>query len=316
MYSLSRILNHILRDLYAIRSPSLESRITLSAKYSGELFEWRRGLAKFLDADGMDTSMLIPLFQRQRNVLNLAYHHALILVYRPFLLSNFASLSSHNHSTLGSNDSNVARCLEAAVNIAAIVNELSEAGQIFRAFWVILSAIFPEYLTHIFQFTHYFAFCAIVVLYVYTIQQKRSSQDTWHKYFETAEKCQGQISLIAENESLAQRYSVVLEELRLEALKQIQLYPVQQQHRGSNVDLTMQPGGFTPQNSMQLGPDPNGYSHTGDMFTGSDANMFGEGPSATTPSSLMAELTSWGEFDSLVSSTSTCGCKCLTLPSR
>ena len=134
--SLSKILNHILRDLYAIRSPSLENRITLSAKYCGELFEWRKGLARFLDADGMDTSLLIPLYQRQRNVLNLAYHHSLILVYRPFLLSNFASLNSHNQGSVGLNESNVAACLEAAVNIAAIVNELSETGQIFRAFWV------------------------------------------------------------------------------------------------------------------------------------------------------------------------------------
>ena len=129
IYSLSKILNHILRDLYAIRSPSLETRITLSAKYSGQLLEWRKGIFRFLDAEYMDTSLLIPLFQRQRNVLNLAYHHALILVHRPFLLSNFASLNSHSQSSLGSNDSNVAECLNSAMEISKIVNELSEGGQ-------------------------------------------------------------------------------------------------------------------------------------------------------------------------------------------
>ena len=105
--------------------------------------------------------------------------------------------------------------------------------------------------------------------------------------------------MIAENESLAQRYSVVLEELRLEALKQIQQYPVYQQHKGPHEDLILQPGTFPQQNSVQMSPDQNGYSHAGDVF--SDGNIFGEDPNATTPNSLMAELTSWGEFDSLVS---------------
>ena len=125
---LSQIISLILRDLYAIRSPSLATRVTLSAKYSLQLTEWRRGLSKFLDADGFDPSLLIPLFQRQRNVLNLAYYHALILVHRPFLLSNFASLNNRNSRNRGAPgtpdmNKNVGECLEAATNIAVIVNE-------------------------------------------------------------------------------------------------------------------------------------------------------------------------------------------------
>lgn len=156
-------------------------------------------------------------------------------------------------------------------------------------------------LTHSLQFTHYFAFCAMVVLYVYTIQRRQSSQDTYRIYFDAAAKCQSQISMIAENESLAQRYSVVLEELRLEALKQTQV-PQQYtviNHRGSNAGLPTQASYQTP---LQISPDQSGYHYSGDMFSGTEANMLPEGPGATTPSSLMAELTSWGEFDSLVSS--------------
>jgi hypothetical protein len=37
-----------------------------------------------------------------------------------------------------------------------------------------------------------------------------------------------------------------------------------------------------------------------DIFSGSEPTMLGDSQNATTPSSLMAELTSWGEFDSLV----------------
>lgn len=139
--SLSRIISHILRDLYAIRPPSLSSRVALTAKYSNELINWRKALSRFLDADGIDTSLLIPLFQRQRNVLNLAYYHALILVYRPFLLSNFASLNSQSRRVRGAPgtpdmEKNVAACLDAAISITVIVNELTEGRQIFRAFWV------------------------------------------------------------------------------------------------------------------------------------------------------------------------------------
>ena len=53
-------------------------------------------------------------------------------------------------------------------------------------------------------------------------------------------------------------------------------------------------------------PDPDGSNQdgvqpvVGSMFSASDSTMFGDGQHSTTPSSLMAELTSWGEFDSLV----------------
>jgi len=110
----------------------------LSAKYAEELSNWRKSLSRFLD-EGFDTSLLIPLFQRQRNVLNLAYYHALILVHRPFLLSNFASLNSRNaRGAIGTPDvdRNVRDCFSAAMKIAEIVNELTEGRQIFRAFWV------------------------------------------------------------------------------------------------------------------------------------------------------------------------------------
>ena len=36
------------------------------------------------------------------------------------------------------------------------------------------------------------------------------------------------------------------------------------------------------------------------VFPTSDSTMFGDDQPTATPSSLMAELTSWGEFDSLV----------------
>ena len=139
--TLAKIISNILRDLYSIRAPSLAARVPLTAKHSLALINWRKRLSRFLDADGIDTSLLIPLFQRQRNVLNLAYYHALILVHRPFLLSNFASLSSRNERSRGAPgtadmDKSVSDCLDAAMSIAGIVDELMQGNQLYRAFWV------------------------------------------------------------------------------------------------------------------------------------------------------------------------------------
>ncbi|KAH7416810.1 hypothetical protein BKA64DRAFT_691375 [Cadophora sp. MPI-SDFR-AT-0126] len=294
--TLSKIISPILRDLYAIRAPSLPDRVNLTAKYSEELSKWRSGLARFLDGDSVDTSLLIPLFQRQRNVLNLAYYHALILVHRPFLLSNFASLNSRNNRLRGAPgspdmDKNVTECLSAAMNVALIVDELHESKQVFRGFW----------------FTHYFAFCAVVILYIYTIQQRNSPREKYRAYFEAAEKCQRQISSMAGHESLAERYSVVLEELRLEAVKQTETTR-DAQNQALRMSSIPQVGQMFPTTVID------GYqaTHPGNENSTSDfdlaTNMYangheaghGEGQNSTTPSSLMAELTSWGEFDSLV----------------
>ncbi|TVY83627.1 Activator of stress genes 1-like protein [Lachnellula suecica] len=291
--TLAKILSLILRDLYAIRSPSVTLRATLSAKYHQDLLDWRRGLSRFLDADGIDTSLLIPLFQRQRNVLNLAYCHALILVHRPFLLSNFASLNSRNprpprSSSTSDMDNNVAECLKAAICITTIVNQLTEGQQIYRAFW----------------FTHYFAFCAVVVLYVHTIQQRHVPRDTCRIFFDAAQKCQIQISSMGNSGSLAQRYSVVLEELRLEAVKQTQRQP---EFHPPNLDVSnvnINSGNApTPVQAGQIHETGQLQSQVSipDIFSNNlEGNMFGDALNATTPSSLMADLTSWGEFESLV----------------
>ena len=60
-----------------------------------------------------------------------------------------------------------------------------------------------------------------MVLYIYTIQRRSDPPATWCAYFQAAERCQSHISAFGgEKENFAQRYSIVLEELRLEAVKQ------------------------------------------------------------------------------------------------
>ena len=131
-----------------------------------------------------------------------------------------------------------------------------------------------------------------------------------------AERCQDQIAGMAENGSLAQRYSVVLEELRIEAIKQTQRQ--QEVQSSAHINSIIQSDIPGPQLNAQSGQsitvsgsNPNGLQGSVDMFPLPDPATFNNGPNSATPSSLIAELTSWGEFDSLVG-LSTLHLSCIT----
>lgn len=301
---LTRIVSLVLRDLYSIRPPSLALRIELSAKYTNDLDRWRESLGPFLDAAGIESSLLIPIYQRQRGVLNLAYYHAMLLIHRPFLLSNFANLTgirSHPYFRApGAADTsgNIASCLDAAMNIVRVVDDVFTSSNLFRAFW----------------FTQYYAFCGVVVLYIYRIRQHLlSPAGQCEEYFAAGQKCQRQLESISETDCLARRYCVVLEELRLEAVRQ-----TNQQTRASEpgiagpTPLPVAGAGATDQggsrsNSTVLAvpelsdangasPDMSASFYSGNVPQTPDSAMFN---SNYLPSN-MADLTSWGQFDSLV----------------
>jgi hypothetical protein len=120
---------------------STSARSTLTAKSAADLQSWHAEMAKFLDSDGFNAALLLPIYQRQRNVLNLAYWHAMILTHRPFLLSNFARLQqngSHGRSPAHRSqaETSVRECLGAAMNIVETLDELVQSQQMFRAYWV------------------------------------------------------------------------------------------------------------------------------------------------------------------------------------
>lgn len=136
---ISRIVSRVLRDIYSIRPPAMPLRVELAAKYSRDLGEWRANLARFLDADVIDSSLLVPIYQRQRNVLNLAYYHSILLIQRPFLLTNFANLANINktsdQTTNIDTSQNIEDCLDAAMRIVGIVDDMFKRGGMFSAFW-------------------------------------------------------------------------------------------------------------------------------------------------------------------------------------
>jgi hypothetical protein len=277
---LIRIVSLILRDLYAIRPPGFALRIDLSSKYTSELHSWRHALALFLDDDrnhNIESYLLIPIYQRQRSVLNLAYYHAMLLIHRPFLLSNFASLTHMpTHSTFNASidtSSNISTCLDAAMSIVRVVDDVFKSSNLFRSFW----------------FTQYYAFCAVVVLYIYRIQQHLVTPGKCEGYFSAGMKCQRQLESVSETDCLARRYCLVLEELRLEAVRQVgKVQGGTVQFGPANVDTL-------PPFATETTPTENPYY--ANMLTPESAVL---GNGFLPDSSIMADLTSWGQFDSLV----------------
>jgi hypothetical protein len=147
------------------------------------------------------------------------------------------------------------------------------------------------------------------MLYVYAIQQRHASPDTYLPAFQAAIKCQGQITSIAIPGSLAQRYGVVLQELRLEVLR----------HNSHLLALTTEAervdggtmrdgneallGAYAGQNLLGLGPQSMQFAPTGEGI-GDHLGLSGEeglGFVEHSPGSSIVQMTGWGQFDSLVS---------------
>lgn len=112
--------------------------------------------------------------------------------------------------------SHVRKCIEAADDIIKLVDSLAKQGILIQSFW----------------FTHYVCFCAIIVIYIYTIQQLQLSKsespssnteglNRLRSLFSMAEICQQHLAEATRKNCPSRRYSIILEELRLEVHRQI-----------------------------------------------------------------------------------------------
>ena len=112
--------------------------------------------------------------------------------------------------------SHVRKCIDAADDIIKLVDSLAKQGILIQSFW----------------FTHYVCFCAIIVIYIYTIQQLQLSTSEspssntedfgrLRSLFSMAEICQQHLAEATRKNCPSRRYSIILEELRLEVHRQI-----------------------------------------------------------------------------------------------
>ncbi|KAH6660317.1 fungal-specific transcription factor domain-containing protein [Truncatella angustata] len=208
-YKLHRILGKVLRDIYSIQPVSATEQCIRSHKYLQEIREWRSIAPGFLQLDSKDVPPLIPIFQRQREVLKFTYWHAVIVTCRPLLLQSFTHRQQKpdNTRSIPRIHEGVKECLHAAMLVVDSVIQMFESGRMFRSFWA----------------TCYYGFSAAAILYVYTIQQALSSPETYRVYLDAATRFQGKLSTLFDDNSLVARYYIMLEELRLEVLQYVDI---------------------------------------------------------------------------------------------
>jgi hypothetical protein len=146
----------------------------------------------------------------------------MIHVTRSFLLNDFTDLSRRPKVPHPMVSSYVQKCIQAAEDIMTIIDTLAQQGVLIQSFW----------------FTHYVCFCAILVVYIHTIQQHRKSMgvsssasvssagspgdsDKLRLLFSLAESCQQHLAEATRKNCPSRRYGIILEELRQEVHRQI-----------------------------------------------------------------------------------------------
>lgn len=214
-YSLGRILGEISRQLYSINPISRDSPLETAVRLTSELEKWKESVPPIFNS--VQPTSLIPPLCRQSQVLQFAYSHATIHVTRSFLLNDFTDLSRRPRVPHPMVSTYVRKCIEAAEDVMTLVDSLAQQGVLIQSFW----------------FTHYVCFCAILVVYIHTIQQHRQSltspssmgsprdTDKLRYLFSLAETCQQHLAEATRKNCPSRRYSIILEELRQEVHRQI-----------------------------------------------------------------------------------------------
>ncbi|CAI7652589.1 unnamed protein product [Penicillium pancosmium] len=258
---LSRLISGILRDLYGIQQKPLILQAELAQKYEIELAEWRAGIATFLDTSNVE--LLQITFQRQFSVLYLAFEHAKILLYRPFLLRNLASLGrerSAAHSNLQEMIAKFVRtCVEAAIKTAEMFKDLCRTRRMYKSFW------------------------------------SWSGPDNEYKHYLTiGEEAQLELAKCGSQTSFAQRYVVVLEELRKEARK------ITSHYSGQRELLSITPSEEVAEAAIRQHAEGETFQRAHGQEHQDLDGWLSEMAQDTSPASYLADMTGWGDFDSFV----------------
>lgn len=119
------------------------------------------------------------------------------------------------------------------------------------------------------------------------IQKRASPPSVYGRYLSAAIRCQSHISAIAERGSLSERYCLVLEELRIEALRQ-----TERSHQSANSAHRTRPN--SPSNGLDNHP-------IGPIHDVDDTTDFAD-PAMNTAGSDLSDFNGWDQFASMISS--------------
>ncbi|KAH8667802.1 fungal-specific transcription factor domain-containing protein [Ilyonectria robusta] len=190
---IAQIIGCISREVYTLRDITNQERVAAAHKLNQRVHDWHASLPLHLGS--IRPSMLITSYRRQATVLKLAHSHAIMHANRLFLLGT--STTTYENQ--------VNECMGAAKAVLETVDYMAQEGPIFHAFW----------------WTHYVTFCALVVTYVWEIQQRRTGRligkQNRAKLIELAERCQTHLARATASNSPSRRYAVILEEFRTAA---------------------------------------------------------------------------------------------------
>lgn len=195
---IAQLIDRTSREVYSIKKIPHSERLKAADKVGRALKDWREALPYHLGT--LKPMSLIPPFRRQAMAMKLAYCHAIMHANRPFLLGTTSQQASSDPL-----QDSVKECIGAARVALETVNAMSTDGTLFHAFW----------------WTPYVTFCALAVVYIWEIQQPRSTtvpeEPGFNDLLELAERCQNHLAQATAADSPSRRYSVILEELRQEA---------------------------------------------------------------------------------------------------
>ncbi|KAL4928816.1 transcription factor domain-containing protein [Aspergillus undulatus] len=150
---LARTLSQAAKEPYVVAGITSRNQLNTIRALCESVAEWHSGLPPLLSGD-IHPSSLVPVFQRQLTVLQLARYHLLMFITRPLLLRNYGHTwpdceASYIHY-LGT-------CLTAARDAIEMVLTFVRENQLFHAFW----------------YSQYIAFNALSIIYIYLIQVRR-----------------------------------------------------------------------------------------------------------------------------------------------
>jgi hypothetical protein len=271
---LAQIAERISREVYTIKPVPDQVRLAASHRLGAELRQWKASLPPFLGA--INPSSLIPSFRRQAVALKLSYCHAVMLAHRPFLLKNTIRNSEDMRALA---KESLAECISAAQSVLETVDRMARESRLFHAFW----------------WTHYVCFCALVIVYVWAIQESNNSLafEERRQILDQAERCLGHLAQATASNSPSRKYSIILQELRAEAKKKTARQVLE---RTQSDAAAMAATSYTPANATGLSTIANITSTNTDIVQQTWQPLFGSPIDTTTPG-LQNFLDDWQTTD-------------------
>ncbi|KAK0639111.1 hypothetical protein B0T16DRAFT_462816 [Cercophora newfieldiana] len=202
---LNKILERIYSEVYTLRDIPEEDRLKCAARLADDVESWQKKLPYLMQQ--RETSLL-PVFRRQSIILRLAYYHAQMLVYRPFLMAPYPHWGDNK------------RIADHAVK------ELLETCRLVSVYFFDLARNLEPRMFGTIWYAHQVGYCASAIIYFtphFRERQQLFGGPNYRGYEGTDEKrkelADRMTEILANTNpySPGPRFSTILKELRAEA---------------------------------------------------------------------------------------------------